>query len=178
MKHPNGKKSTERRKHPRVAVVSDLVEPIVLRYAPDQAPKRGKKAKKGKKGEEDVVPKHLRTQPAVLTDLSAGGMSLITFLAPPHAKVFKMTLTIPGIDTLPVQGRVARVQKKGDTYIVGIEFTKIAKKYTKQITRMAHDDIDCNTRISLGLPEACTPDCTFHDLCTKMHKAPHWPQKA
>jgi len=173
MKHPNGKKSNERRKYPRVAVVSDLVEPIVLRYAPDKAPKKGRKSK-----EDQLVPRHLRTQPAVLTNLSAGGMSLITFLAPPHAKIFKMTLTIPGIDNLPVQGKVVRVQKKGDTFAVGIEFTKIAKKYQKKITQMAHDDIDCNTRISLGLPEACVPDCTFNPLCTKMHKAPHWPPKA
>ena len=39
--------------------------------------------------------------------------------------------------------------------------SKIAKKYQKMIQRMAEDDGDCNTRISLGLPEACVPDCGF-----------------
>lgn len=168
MKHPNGKHSNERRAHRRLAVVSDLVEPIVLSYAPD--PKEKKKSK-------DAVPKHLRTQPAVLTDLSAGGLQLITFLAPPHAKSFKMTLTIPGLDNLPVIGRVVRVSKKGETYSVGIAFTKIAKKFQRQITRMAEDDGDCNTRLSLGLPESCVPTCTFHALCNKSQKAPHWPRK-
>ncbi|PCI37719.1 MAG: hypothetical protein COB53_05755 [Elusimicrobia bacterium] len=172
MKHKNGKASTERRRSPRVAVVSDLVEPIVLRYAADKP--AGKK--KGPK-DEVAIPKHLRTQPAILTNLSQTGLALITFLAPPHTKSFKMTLTIPGLDHLPIEGQVVRVDKKGDTFSVGIHFTKIAKKYQKMIQRMAEDDGDCNTRIGLGLPEACVPDCGFHYLCTKTQKAPHWPPK-
>lgn len=171
MKNPNGNTATERRKAPRVAVVSDLVEPIVLRYAADNA--AGKKTVK----KDDSIPKHLRTQPAILTNLSQTGLALITFLAPPHTKSFKMTLTIPGIDHLPIEGKVVRVSKKGDTFSVGIHFTKIAKKYQRMIQRMAEDDGDCNTRISLGLPEACVPDCGFHYLCTKTQKAPHWPPK-
>lgn len=177
MKHKNGTHSTERRKHRRLAVVSDLVEPIVLRYAPEKAAPK-KKGKGGRpKPPEDIVPKHLRTQPAILTNLSAGGMMLVTFLAPPHAKIFKMTLTIPGLDHLPIEGRVVRVQKRGETYTVGIQFTRIAKKFQKQITRMADDDADCNTRLSLGLPEACVRTCGFHHLCTKPQKAPHWPPR-
>lgn len=166
--HKNGKHASERRRHRRFAVVHDLIEPIVLRYAP---------AGKGKSKDADI-PKHLRTQPAILTNLSAGGMQLVTFLAPPHAKTFKMTLTIPGLDHLPIEGRVVRVIKKGETFSVGIEFVKIAQKYQKKITRMADDDTDCQTRISLGLPEACVPSCSFHPLCSKPQKAPHWPPRA
>ncbi len=173
MIHKNGKHSTERRAHPRFAVVNDLIEPIVLTYAPDKAD--AKAAPVGKKG---GIPKHLKTQPAILTSLSAGGMSLITFLAPPHAKTFKMTLTIPGLDRLPIVGKVVRVNEKGETFCVGIEFTKIAKKFQNKITQMAHDNVDCNTRVELSLPEACVPDCGFHLLCTKPQKAPHWPPKA
>lgn len=169
MKHRNGNSSTERRKHRRFTVVSDLIEPIVLRYAPE---------KTKKKTLNSPVPKYLQQQPAILTSLSAGGLSLITFLAPPHAKKFQMMLTIPGLDHLPIEGKVVRVQKKGETFCVGISFTKIAKKYQKQITRMANDDVDCNTRLSLSLPEACVPDCRFNLLCSKTQKAPHWPPKA
>ncbi len=168
MKHRNGTSSTERRRHRRFAVVSDLIEPIVLRYAPE----------KTKKKTISPVPKYLKQQPAILTSLSAGGLSLITFLAPPHAKKFQMMLTIPGLDHLPIEGKVVRVQKKGETFCVGISFTKITKKYQKQINRMANDDVDCNTRLSLGLPEACVPNCGFHLLCSKTQKAPHWPPKA
>jgi hypothetical protein len=164
--HKNGKHSNERRRHRRFTIVHDLVEPIVLRYAEP----------KGGKGE--GVPKHLRTQPAILTNLSAGGMQLLTFLAPPHTKVFKMTLTIPGLDHLPIEGKVVRVSKKGEIFNVGIQFTKIAQKYQNKINRMADDDADCQTRISLGLPEACVPVCGFHPMCSKTQKAPHWPPRA
>src|SRR5688572_28741399 len=91
--HKNGKQSNERRKHSRFSVMQDIVEPIVLRYAPQ----------KNEKGS-DIIPRHLQTQPAILVDLSAGGMSLMTFLAPPHTKNFKMTLTIPGLNQLPLEG--------------------------------------------------------------------------
>jgi hypothetical protein len=168
MKHSNGTHSTERRKHARFDVVSDLIEPIVLRYAPDKPI--------SKKAQKDIA-KHLKTQPAILTSLSAGGLSIVTFLAPPHTKTFKMVLTIPGLDHLPIEGRVVRVAKKGETYNVGIQFTKIAKKYQKAIILMAEDDIDCNTRVSLGLPEACVKTCSFHELCSKTVKAAHWPKK-
>ncbi|MDE2290928.1 MAG: PilZ domain-containing protein, partial [Elusimicrobia bacterium] len=77
-----------------------------------------------------------------------------------------------------VEGRVVRVSKKGETFAVGIAFTKIAKKFQQKIARMAEDDVDCNTRVSLGLPEACVPTCSFHSLCNKTQKAPHWPPKA
>lgn len=162
MIHRNGKHANERRKHRRFSVVQDLVEPIVLRYAD----------RKGAKGED--IPRHLRTQPAILTNLSAGGMSLVTFLAPPHAKVFKMTLTIPGLDNLPIEGRVVRVMKRGEIFTVGIQFVKIAKKYQKMINRMAEDDADCQTRISLGLPDVCAPECTFHRLCSKTQRSNPW----
>ncbi|HVE12759.1 MAG TPA: PilZ domain-containing protein, partial [Elusimicrobiota bacterium] len=159
--------------HARFGLIDDLIEPIVLRYVPEKAAKPAKARKTG-----DDIPKHLHTQPAVLVNLSAGGMSLVTFLAPPHAKVFKMTLTVPGLNHLPIEGRVVRVDKKGDTYNVGIQFTKIAKKYQRQIAHMAEDDQDCHTRVALQLPEACVPTCRFHSLCTKPQKAPHWPPKA
>ncbi|MFA6091689.1 MAG: PilZ domain-containing protein [Elusimicrobiota bacterium] len=168
MRHANGKQSSERRKHRRFTVVHDLIEPIVLRYSEP----------KGEKAQGDIVPKHLRTQPAILTDLSAGGMSLITFLAPPHTKIFKMTLTVPGLDHLPIEGKVVRVDKKGETYSVGIQFTKVAQKYQSQINRMAEDDADCQTRIELGLPDACEPHCMFHRMCSKSQKAQHWPPRA
>lgn len=181
MINKNGKSSKERRKHPRFKVVSNLIEPIALRYAPEpvKGKGKGKKTAKDRKKKDAFagVPKAARTQPAILTSLSAGGLSLITFLAPPHAKTYKMTLTIPGLDRFPIEGKVVRVHQKGETYVVGIEFTKIAKKYQRRITQMANDDVDCNIRISLGLPEACAPDCTFHHLCTKTQKFPHWKKR-
>ena len=155
----------DRREHPRVPVVEGLVEPITLAYAPEK-PAKGAKAKNAAEGE-----------PAILTNLSAGGMSLITFVAPPHAHVIVMELSLLGLDRVPIEAKVVRVHTKGETYNVGLKFTKISKKDQRRIHDMATDHLDCETRISLGLPEACVPTCRFNGLCQKPQKAPHWPPK-
>ena len=153
MSAKNGKHKDERRKHVRFAVVEGMVEPISISFDAPPAPKN---------------------QPAILTDLSAGGMSLIVFTEPPKTHALEMMLNVPGIVAMPLQGRVARISRKGETYNVGIAFTKISKKHQTQIDGMANDNIDCETRLSLNLPEACVPTCTFHMLCAKLQKAPHW----
>ena len=166
MHHRNGiEKKAERRKHARFAVVGNLIEPITLRFAPPK-PKKG-------------VTQHLPSaealpQPAILTNLSAGGMQLITFLAPPHAKQLEMVLNLPGFDHMPVTARVVRVHEKGETFVVGIQFVRIQKQHQKRINDMAVANLDCDTRLSLGLPEACVRTCRFHHLCHKSEKAHYW----
>lgn len=166
MSHRNGTNGADRRKHPRFALVGNLIEPITLRYAPPKA--TGKKIATGE----------ALTQPAILTNLSAGGMQLITFLAPPHAKRLDMVLNLPGLDHMPVTGRVVRVHEKGETFVVGIQFLKIQKRHQKRINEMAADNTDCETRLALSLPEACVKECQFHHLCHKPQKAPHWRSRA
>ena len=101
-------------------------------------------------------------------------MQLITFLAPPHAKQLDMVLNLPGFDHMPVTARVIRVHEKGETFVVGIQFMRIQKRHQKRINEMAVDNLDCDTRLSLSLPESCVRDCRFHYLCHKTQKAPHW----
>lgn len=148
----NGK-HPERRKHPRLPVVEGLIEPINLRY-------------------------NSVSQPAILTNLSAGGMSLILFVEPPRAKVMELDLTLPGMPHVPIQARVVRLHAKGETYNVGIQFTRIQRRHRSQINGWAEDHLDCETRLSLSLPESCVPACRFHFLCQKTQKAPHWPPRA
>ena len=114
------------------------------------------------------------SQPAVLTDLSAGGISLVTFIEPPHSRRIEMILSLPGLKSVSVEGKVARVMEKGQTYKVGISFTKIEKKHKELINNMALDNQDCDIRVALKLPEACVPDCRFHHLCAKPQKALYW----
>jgi hypothetical protein len=146
------KKGAERRQHRRFSVVEGMIEPIQLELA-------------GGGG---------KSQPVIMTDLSAGGLSLLMFVAPPRVKSFEMVLSIPGLDKTPIEAAVVRVHQKGETYSVGLTFTKIAKKAQDRIAHMADDNADCETRVSLRLPEACVPDCRFHALCAKPVKAPHW----
>lgn len=156
MSPKKAKRQSERRQHPRLPVVEGLIEPITLRLEDGKSP---------------------RNQPAILTNLSAGGMSLVMFAEPPHARKLEMVLSLPGIE-IPVEAKVIRISEKGQTFNVGITFTKISKKHQSQISRLAQDFGDCETRLALHLPEACVPDCTFNKLCMKPQKAPHWPPKA
>lgn len=147
--------SPDRRKHERVPIVDGLVEPVNLRYA--ASPTSGS-----------------MTVPAVMTDLSAGGMCFVLFCEPPHAKVLELDLSLPGLDHIPVEGKILWVKSKGETYLVGIAFVKIRKKDHALIGRMASDYTDCETRIGLHLPEACVRTCAFHNLCKKPQKEPFW----
>jgi len=154
--------AAERRKHPRFPVVEGLVEPITVNFDEEKpAPGEHRPA---------AGPKN---QPALLVNLSAGGMSLILFMEPPRSKKFEMLLNLPGLERVPIEGRVVRVLEKGATFNVGIAFTKISRKHEDQINGMAQDHLDCETRIGLNLPEACVPNCRFRALCAKPQKVRH-----
>ena len=144
------KTGAERRQHRRFTVVEGMIEPITLQMSDG------------------------KSEPAIMTDLSAGGLSLLLFREPPHTKNFDMVLAIPGLDRVPIEAAIVRVHQKGETYSVGLSFTKISKKAQDRIASMADDNADCETRISLRLPEACVQTCNFHALCAKPAKAPHW----
>lgn len=145
------KTGAERRKHRRFSVVEGMVEPIALEI----------------EGADSVM----RRQPAILTDLSAGGISLLMFVEPPHTKTFQITLSIPGLEGVPIEAAVVRVHQKGETYSVGLSFKKIPRDAQKSIEKMAEDSADCQTRTSLGLPDACGSDCPFHSLFAGTAKA-------
>jgi hypothetical protein len=149
----------ERRLFPRFPVVDGLIEPITLQLEGPNAASGGPKS-----------------QPAILTNLSAGGMSLVMFAAPPSTKKLDMILALPGLNEIPLEGRVVRINEKGQTYNVGIAFTKISKKHQQMIVAMAQDHQDCDTRIALNLPEVCVKSCGFHTLCIKTQKFPYWPK--
>ena len=151
--------AADRRQHHRFPVCEGMAEPITINF-----------------GDEDAS-KSPKNQPALLVNLSAGGMSLILFLEPPRTKKLEMILTLPGLNNVPIEGRVVRINEKGQTFNIGIAFSKIAKKHQDQITCMAQDNMDCETRIELKLPEACVATCKFNALCGKAQKGPYWPAK-
>lgn len=152
---------TDRRRFQRFPVLEGMIEPITIALTGD--------------GDSN---KHPSNQPAILTNLSAGGLSLILFIEPPRSKKLDLVLSIPGLAEVPVEGKVVRVLEKGQTYNVGIMFTKISKKHELQISQMAQDHIDCETRIALKLPDACVSTCRFAALCAKPQKLPPVKAKA
>ena len=148
MKRKNA--SPERRRHPRMPVISNLIEPVNLHYKTDE----------GK--EVSLV--------AILADLSASGMRMISFLGAPLADHFSISLQLPGTEKMEVEARLAWVKERENVYTIGIEFTKMAAKHAKLISEMADDFNDCDTRILLKLPEPCVANCKCYKICNKIQK--------
>ena len=161
---------TERRRFRRFQVLDGFAEAVTIKFGPETA-KDGAVVKHSKK---DLEPQQPGSQPALMTDLSAGGMSLILFSEPAKVRKLSMTLDLPGISRASFEGKIVRIIQKGETYSVAVAFTKVAPKTSAHISRMADDNADCETRLSLRVPEVCTPSCAFHALCAKSQKGPYW----
>ena len=142
----------ERRQHVRLPILHGILEPVEIEFFTKDA--HGK-----------AVP-----QPAILADLSAGGMRLITFMAPPHTKELNIVLKLNGVKQMPVTGRISWVKDKGGVFMNGIAFSAISPDDKKRINEMAEDYTDCDTRYALKLPEVCVDTCRAHGLCNKPQK--------
>ncbi len=141
----------ERRRHPRMSVISNIVEPIDLTYTDEKTGQRNQVA-------------------AVLADLSASGMRIISFLQAPIAGAMDIRMELPFIGKFSVKAKTSWVSQKGPVYTIGIEFVEIDSSVAAKIQAMANDFNDCNTRILLKLPEVCAPNCKCHDVCNKLQK--------
>ena len=98
----------ERREHVRLPILHGILEPVELEFYA-----------KGPEG------KHT-PQPAILIDLSAGGMRLVTFLEPPHSKELNMILKLAGVKEMPITGKISWVKEKGGVFMNGITFSSIS----------------------------------------------------
>jgi hypothetical protein len=145
----NKKKHIERRKHPRLPILHGILEPIDIEFEKENNKKI--------------------SQPAILSDLSAGGMRLITFLEPPHAKEINMVLNL-GSYKIAAKGKIAWLKQKENVFMIGISFNEISKENQNIINKMANDYLDCDIRISLKLPDVCSEKCRAHILCNKPQK--------
>ncbi|HAH30806.1 MAG TPA: hypothetical protein DCL44_00655 [Elusimicrobia bacterium] len=142
----------ERRQHVRLPILHGILEPVDVQFS---AKEKGGKS---------------RPQPAILVDLSAGGMRLITFLEPPHSNELNIILKLAGIKEIPVTGKISWVKERGGVFMNGISFTGISPDDRKRVNEMAEDYADCDTRMILKLPEVCVETCRAHGLCNKPQK--------
>jgi c-di-GMP-binding flagellar brake protein YcgR len=149
----------ERRKHKRLPVIKDLAEPIELAITDLHA--------------------HTTTRvPGVLTNLSAGGMDMVllgTIQGTPH---IKLMMHLPGFDRFEVEGKVVWTRPKGNTSMIGLQFTKIDADHAKQVTHMAEAYWECENRIRAKAPTICFHGCTYWDLCEKPVKLKNYPKPA
>jgi len=135
----------DKRQHRRFPVLKDIAEPVDLFLMDESA----------------------REVPAVLTNLSAGGMSLVVF-APVSGKArLKITLDVHGFEGVELEGRVAWTTPKGDTTVVGVSFDHLAKNVVHKINGMADHYQDCEVKLSFGVKDVCFRECLYWSLCTK-----------
>jgi hypothetical protein len=136
---------TEKRNHKRFPVLKDMAEPVDL----------------------FVMDSGAREVPAVLTNLSAGGMALIVFAHVSGEAKLKLLLDVHGLEGIELQGRVAWTVPKGDTTGVGVKFEHMKSETVDKINAMAEDFQDCELKLSFGVKDVCFPKCAYFALCAK-----------
>ena len=148
---PKKKKNAERRKHSRMPAIHNLVKPIELLFAP---------------------PAEVTTVPAVLMDLSAGGMSLLTFVPIETGTSVRAEIDFRGLRVNTAVGKVVWSAPKDESWRLGIRFSEISKPEAKKINNMAIDFTDCETKLAAGAGDVCFRGCRYWKLCEKEQKLP------
>jgi len=134
----------ERRKHPRLPLhlsVAKLVDFKVEGFA--------------------------QPSPAVLVDLSAGGLSMICFSLPEMSQKVTFRLKLPGLVNAQLHGRVVRALRKGETYRVAVAFTEFQEEWARLIAKLAKSYEDCKDRWDQGDRNYCPKECTYHKVFPK-----------
>src|SRR5450631_4438638 len=74
--------------------------------------------------------------PAILVDLSAGGLSMIAFALPNLTKNVTFKLELPGLVNAQLHGKIIRAYKKGETYQVAIAFSEFKTEWAGLVTKL------------------------------------------
>lgn len=144
-------KPEERRQHKRFPLMNGLAEPVDIVFSP--SPLESK-----------------QPVPGIITNLSAGGLALMTFLPIPIEATISITLNIPGLERTKLEGKVLRREDKGGTHLHGIKFSRISEKIARKLELMGNDYQDCEIKLSLGVTDVCDKKCHYWLLCTKTVK--------
>jgi len=143
----------ERRKHPRLPMHLSVAKLVDFRFDELDQP-----------------------SPAVLVDLSAGGLAMICFALPHLAKTVTFRLELPGVVNAQVHGRVVRAHRKGDTYQVAIAFTEFQEQWAHLVQKLVKAYDACEDRLTQGDRRFCFRECSFFSLCQKDEKARVFPK--
>lgn len=117
-----------------------------------------------------------QTAPAVLVDLSAGGLAMICFTMPSLTKDLTFRMSLPGLVNAKLKGKIIRARRKGETYMVAIEFTELQDKWGHLVNKLAKAYSACEERLQQGDRLFCFKECAFFPLCQKEEKARVFPK--
>ncbi|MDR2426630.1 MAG: PilZ domain-containing protein [Endomicrobium sp.] len=121
-------------------------------------------------GEPMMIQMEGKSVPGVILDLSADGVSMITYAYIPVGTEICMTIDLPMLKTRPMSGKIIWTMSKGDMWRIGIYIGTMDTLDAKYINRMAIDFNDCENKISLGVPDVCIKRCSYHQICEKPQK--------
>jgi hypothetical protein len=114
--------------------------------------------------------------PAILVDLSAGGLSMIAFALPNLTKNVTFRLDLPGLVNAQLHGKIVRAHKKGETYQVAIAFSEFKEEWSRLVSKLYKAYNECEDRLSQGDRRFCFKLCAFFSLCQKDEKARVFPK--
>ena len=141
--------NAEKRKSKRFPVLYHLIKPVLIRT---QGSKAG------------------RASPAIMANLSAGGMALLTFSSLPVGKNILISFDLKDLKIDNVKSRVVRVENKEGSYILGVQFLNLKKELADVINKLADDFDSCETRILLGEKPICRKGCSYFEHCQRVAK--------
>lgn len=121
-------------------------------------------------GEPVMIQMDDKSVPGVILDLSADGVSMMTYAHIPVGTEICLSIDIPGLKTSPMNGKVVWALPKGDMWRMGLYISSINTLDAKQINRMAIDFTDCENRIALGAKDVCFLKCSYFKICNKPQK--------
>lgn len=116
--------------------------------------------------------------PAILVDLSAGGLSMVAFALPSITKNVTFRLDLPGLVNAQLHGKVVRAHKKGETYQVGVAFNEYKEEWARLVGKLVKGYEECDERLAQGDRRFCFKKCAFFSLCDKDEKARVFPKLA
>ena len=129
----------ERRRHPRLPVHLSVAKLIDFKC----------------EGDETAIP-------AVLVDLSAGGLAMVAFALPRLTQKVTFRLDIPGLVSAQLHGHVVRAHKKGETYQVAVAFDEFKEQWAHLIVKLIKSAKDCEDRWNQGDRAHCPKECSYH----------------
>ena len=110
--------------------------------------------------------------PAIMCDVSVGGMAMITFLPLPKNSDIVLDLNMPDISLSKVAAKIVRVEEKNGTFLIALEFNTLDPAVKKKINTLALDWQKCEERLSVGEKIECR-SCSYYNLCNKEVKKKH-----
>lgn len=144
------RKMQDRRRHIRFPVSAQLLKPIEFTVSPSEI-----------KG----------PIPGIITQLSPGGMTLLAFAPIKIGSTLFLTINLPHMKFPMIEGKVVRIEAKGESYLAGIHFNSLKPDDREHLNRIALDYADCELKLSFGIKDVCAKDCGFYALCEKKYKA-------